>query len=52
MDTLKVIEAKDVGKNQLLIQFVKTKLNADQEIIHEPTRAAIQDIISSLMQIL
>lgn len=52
LDTLKMVEAKEVAKNQLLIQFVKTKLNTEEEIIHEPTRADISAIITSLKQIL
>ncbi|MFT3680813.1 MAG: NADPH-dependent FMN reductase [Ferruginibacter sp.] len=47
LETLKVIEAKDIEQHNLLIQFVKTKVNAEHGITDEQTFKAVLAILDS-----
>jgi chromate reductase len=47
METLKVIEAKDIGQLQLLIPFARTKISSDQRITDESTLAAIRQLMDN-----
>jgi NAD(P)H-dependent FMN reductase len=50
LETLKVIEAKDIEEYQLLIQFAKTKISRDNKITDEKTLAEIKTLISNFIQ--
>ena len=49
LETLRTIEAKNVDKLQLLIQFVKTKINPENIITDESTLSAIKKLINNLI---
>ncbi|MGC4099934.1 NADPH-dependent FMN reductase [Ferruginibacter sp.] len=49
LETLRTIEAKNVDQLQLLVQFVRTKINADNTITDEATLAAIKKIVAGLI---
>ena len=49
METLKVIEAKDVAQNQLLIPFAKTKINGNQ-ITDKKTLDEVVGLIQNLQK--
>lgn len=48
LEILRTIDCKNVGDHELLIQFIKTKINAAKEIIHEPTKKAIMLLMDAL----
>lgn len=48
LGTLRVIEAK-VDGHHLLIQFIKTKINSDYQIVHEQTLADIRQLMHHFM---
>ena len=50
LETLKVIEAKDIEKNHLVISFAKTKINGSHEITDQATLAAIKVLLNDLQQ--
>jgi NAD(P)H-dependent FMN reductase len=50
LETLRVIEAKDIMQNQLLISFVKTKISRESIITDPHTKEAVLRLLSSLMQ--
>ncbi len=50
LETLRVIEAGNVQQLNLLVQFIKTKVNAQHQIIHQPTLTAIQQLLHGFMQ--
>jgi NAD(P)H-dependent FMN reductase len=45
LETLRVIEAKDIENNQLLIQFAATKIDSGNNITDGPALAALQQLI-------
>ena len=50
LETLRVIEAKNIEKLQLLISFVRTKVNAQSEITDEKTKADLGSLLERLLQ--
>lgn len=50
LETLKVIEAKDVDQLQLLISFARTKINDQYKITDEETLIAINALIVKMAQ--
>jgi chromate reductase len=52
LETLRVIEAKEVDQLQLLIQFIKTKVDGAGKIIHEDTRTAVQQLMDAFVRCL
>ena len=52
METLKAIEANSVEKLQLVIPFVKTKVNMDNEITDDKTLAEVERLLASFIEIL
>jgi len=50
LETLKTIEAGNVDQLQLLISFIRTKINADNIITDESTLLAIKKLIADLLQ--
>ena len=52
LETLRVIEAKDVEELNLLISFVRTKVNAHSEITDEETTAALKALLEKLLQLI
>ncbi|MBN9380193.1 MAG: NAD(P)H-dependent oxidoreductase [Chitinophagaceae bacterium] len=52
LETLRVIEAKDVEQLQLLIQFVKTKVDGSGGIIDEGTREDIKQLMGNFIRCL
>jgi len=52
LETLKVIEAKNVENLQLVISFVKTKISADGKITDEKTLAEVKRLIVSFIETL
>lgn len=49
LETLLVLEAKNVSQLNLLIQFIKTKVNANNQIIDEPTLINIKQLLHNFM---
>jgi len=47
LETLKVIEAKDVEQLQLLIPFARTKISPDQRVTDESTQTAILQLMDN-----
>jgi chromate reductase, NAD(P)H dehydrogenase (quinone) len=45
LETLKVIEAKGIEQNQLLIQFAATKIDAENKITDELTAVAVRQLL-------
>jgi chromate reductase, NAD(P)H dehydrogenase (quinone) len=45
LETLKVIEAENIDELHLVISFIKTKINADGNIIHQPTLDEVSSLI-------
>jgi chromate reductase, NAD(P)H dehydrogenase (quinone) len=52
IDTLNVIEAKMTPETQLLISFIKTKVNAEGEIIDEETLRQVRNLIGTFERIM
>lgn len=52
LETLKVIEARDVDQLQLLIQFVKSKIDGTGHIIHEQTATDIKQLMEKFLRCL
>lgn len=52
LETLRVIEAKDVGQLQLLIQFVKTKVDGSGRIIDEGTCENVKQLMDRFIRCL
>lgn len=50
LETLKVIEAKNVINLQLVIPFIKTKINQDGKIIENKTRDQVRRLISDFIE--
>ena len=50
LETLRVIEAKNVEQLQLLIPFARTKVSAAREITDEPTLKEIQQLMAAFKQ--
>lgn len=50
LETLKVIEAKNIEQHQLVISFAKTKINSNNEITDATTLAAVISLINALYQ--
>ncbi len=50
METLKIIEAKNIDNLQMVIRFVKTKISNDNKIIHEETLDGIKDLIAKFIE--
>ncbi|MDQ7947787.1 MAG: NADPH-dependent FMN reductase [Pedobacter sp.] len=50
LETLRVIEAKDIDSLNLLIQFIRTKVNADGEITDKETAAEIAGLMERFGQ--
>jgi chromate reductase, NAD(P)H dehydrogenase (quinone) len=48
LETLKVIEAKNIDKHHLLIQFAKTKINAESQITDKTTLDELIKLIQNL----
>ncbi|MGY0035932.1 NADPH-dependent FMN reductase [Pedobacter sp. NJ-S-72] len=46
LETLKVIEAKNIENLQLLIPFAKTKINAESKITEEKTLMEVENLIA------
>jgi chromate reductase, NAD(P)H dehydrogenase (quinone) len=49
LETLKAIDAKNIDNLQLLISFVKTKLNMENKIIDKKTLKDVQAVITDLI---
>lgn len=49
LETLRTIEAKNVDRQQLIIPFIKTKINKDNVITDEATLIAVKTIINELL---
>ena len=49
LETLRVIEAKNIDQLNLLIQFVRTKTNANSEIADEKTLLDIKELLSNFI---
>ncbi len=45
LETLRVIEAKDIEQHQLLIQFAATKIDSENNITDEPLKAGLQQLV-------
>ncbi len=52
LETLKVLEAKNIDQLQLLISFARTRISASNKIIHEPTLAAIQQVMNDFWELM
>jgi NAD(P)H-dependent FMN reductase len=52
LETLRVIEAKDVEQLQLQIQFVKTKVDSSGRIIDERTREEVKQLMDRFVRCL
>jgi AraC family transcriptional regulator len=52
VETLRVIEAKNIEDLQLLISFVRTKVNAQSEITDEKTKADLKSLLERLLQVI
>jgi NAD(P)H-dependent FMN reductase len=50
LETLKVIEAKGIEQNQLLISFAKTKINSNHQITDEATLTALKIMLKNFEQ--
>jgi chromate reductase len=50
LETLKIIEAKNIENLQLIVPFIKTKLNADHKIIHENTLFEINKLMDDFIK--
>lgn len=48
LEVLKVLECPDMDRLQLLVQFIKTKVNAVPEITDDPTQKAIAILMDEL----
>lgn len=48
LETLKVIEVAHIEELNLLIQFVRSKINEDSEITDEPTKEKLNTLINKL----
>lgn len=49
LETLKVIEAKNVEQLQMVIQFIRTKVSEDSKIIHPETETAIKELMDKFI---
>ena len=52
LETLRVIEAKDVDQLQLLIQFIKTKVDASGRITDERTQVEVKQLMDIFVRCL
>lgn len=52
LETLRVIEAKDVDQLQLLIQFIKTKVDGSGRIIDETTKKEVKQLMDKFIRCL
>lgn len=52
LETLRVIGAKNIEELNLLISFVRTKVNAQSEITDENTKAEVQLLVQKLLQVI
>lgn len=52
LEILKIIEAKNVMNLQLVIPFIKTKINKDGKIIDDKTRDEVMKLIGDFIEIL
>lgn len=52
LETLRAIQAKNIGNLQMIIPFVKTKLNADNRIIDERTLQDVKNLITNFNETL
>jgi chromate reductase len=52
LETLRVIEAKNIDQLQLLISFVKTKINRDSKITDEKTLREIRELMENFISTL
>jgi len=52
METLRAIEAKNIENLQMVIPFVKTKLNVDNRIVDDKTLADVKKLISDFVETL
>jgi hypothetical protein len=52
LETLKVIEAKNIDKHQLVIQFVKTKIDANGKITDEKTLEEVKKVVANFIETL
>ena len=52
LETLRVIEARDVDQLQLLIQFVKSKIDGTGRITHEQTGTDIKQLMETFLRCL
>ncbi len=50
METLKAIEAKNIDNLQMVIPFVKTKINMDNKITDEKTLTDIKILIAAFIE--
>jgi chromate reductase, NAD(P)H dehydrogenase (quinone) len=47
LETLRVIEAKDIEQNQLLIQFAATKINSENQVTDAPLLTALKQLVEN-----
>lgn len=52
LETLRVIEAKNIEQLNLLISFVKTKVNAQSEITEQKTKEDLEVLLKKLLQVI
>jgi NAD(P)H-dependent FMN reductase len=52
LETLRVIEAKDIDQLQLLISFVRTKVDGSGNIIDEKTRSEVKQLMNDFVRCL
>jgi chromate reductase len=52
LETLKIIEAKNIDKHEMVIRFVKTKINNENKIIDEETLAQVKILIANFIKTL
>lgn len=50
LETLRVIEAKDVEQLQLLIPFIRAKMNHQTGVIEEKTLAEVQELMNEFVK--
>jgi len=50
METLKVIEAKNIEQLQMVIQFIRTKVSEDSKITDEQTLQEVKNIIEKFVE--
>lgn len=50
LETLQVLEAKNIMQHQLLISFIKTKVSPEGILTNPETKEQVRQVIASLMQ--